>query len=71
MKTAVDLDKPVEAISRKHGVSKKLLADVVGDKKDALVTCSPQNAEDAPTKSQETTRPPTTDDLENSGEFRG
>jgi hypothetical protein len=69
-KTAVELDKPAEAISRKQRVSKKLLADVVGDKKDAPVTCSPQNVEDAPTKSQDTTRPPAADDLENSGEFR-
>jgi hypothetical protein len=70
-KTVVELDKPAEAISRKQGVSKKLLADVVGDKNDAPTTCLPQNAEDAPTKFQETTRPHDADDLENSSEFRG
>ena len=71
LKMAVDLDKFLEAISRKQGINKKLRANVEGDKKDAPITCLPQNAKDAPIKSQEFTKPPATNDLENSGKFKG
>jgi hypothetical protein len=56
-KTAVDLEKPTQPVLRKEEISKKLLADQIGDDKNPRETSLPHHAEEAPIKSHNTPLP--------------
>jgi hypothetical protein len=53
-KTATDLKKPAQPVLRKEGVSKKLLADQVGDDKNPRETSLPHYNEEAPILEEKT-----------------